>query len=85
VPAIFGSEVFPSPIVKQIGREADINFVSTLSDDDLPGDPGDPDHSYIKMMVENLKTMAAALGGDPTLMDGVETGNVPGPDNSVRQ
>ncbi len=85
VPAIFGSEVFPSPIVKQIGREADINFVSTLSDDDLPGDPGNPGHSYINMMVENLKTMAAALGGDPTLMDGVETGNVPGPDTSVRQ
>ena len=85
VPAIFGSEVFPSPIVKQIGREADISFVSTLSDDDLPGDPGNPGHSYINMMVENLRTMAAALGGDPTLMDGVETGNVPGPDTSVRQ
>ena len=85
VPAIFGSEVFPSPIVKQIGREAGITFVSTLSDDDLPGDPGNPGHSYINMMVENLKTMAAALGGDPTLMDGVETGNVPGPDTSVRQ
>ena len=85
VPAIFGSEIFPSTILEQIGREADINFVSTLSDDDLPGDPGNPGHSYINMMVENLKTMAAALGGDPTLMDGVETGNVPGPDTSVRQ
>ena len=59
--------------------------MSTLSDDDLPGEPGDPEHSYIGMMVENLKTMAASLGGDPTLMDGVETGNVPGPDSSVRQ
>ena len=29
--------------------------------------------------------MAAALGGDPTLMEGVETANVPGPDNSVQQ
>ena len=85
VTAIFGSEIFPSRVIEQIGREADVKYVSTLSDDDLPGDPGDPDHSYIKMMVENLKTMAAALGGDPTLMDGVETGNVPGPDNSVRQ
>ena len=65
VPAIFGSEVFPSSIVRQIGREAGVTFVSTLSDDDLPGDPGDPGHSYISMMVENLKSMAAALGGDP--------------------
>lgn len=85
VPAIFGSEVFPSRTVDQIGREAGVQFVSTLSDDDLPGDPGDPEHSYIAMMVENLKTMAATLGGDPTLMDGVDTGNVPGPDSSVQQ
>lgn len=85
VPAIFGSEVFPSRVTDQIGREAGVQFVSTLSDDDLPGDPGDPDHSYVSMMVENLKTMAEALGGDPTLMDGVDTGNVPGPDSSVRQ
>ena len=85
VPAIFGSEVFPSPVVEQIGREVGVEFVSTLSDDDLPGDPGDPEHSYISMMVENLKTMAEVLGGDPALMDGLETGNVPGPDTSVNQ
>jgi ABC-type Zn uptake system ZnuABC Zn-binding protein ZnuA len=85
VTAIFGSAIFPSRVVDQIGREADVKYVSTLSDDDLPGNPGEPEHSYISMMVENLKTMADALGGDPTLMDGVETGNVPGPDTSVRQ
>ncbi len=85
VPAIFGSEVFPSRVVDQIGREAGVKFVSTLSDDDLPGNAGDPEHSYISMMVENLKTMAEALGGDPSLMEGVETGNVPGPDTSVNQ
>ena len=85
VPAIFGSEVFPSRIVDQIGREAGVTFVSTLSDDDLPGDPGEPSHSYIAMMVENLKTMAATLDGDPELMEGVDTSNVPGPDTSVRQ
>ena len=85
VPAIFGSEVFPSTVVDQIGREAGVSFVSTLSDDDLPGDPGDPEHSYISMMVENLRTMAEALGGDPALMAGVDTGNVPGPDRSVKQ
>lgn len=85
VPAIFGSEVFPSPVVEQIGREVGVEFVSTLSDDDLPGNPGDPEHSYISMMVENLKTMAEVLGGDPALMDGLETGNVPGPDTSVNQ
>ena len=85
IPAIFGSEVFPSQILEQIARETNAEYISTLSDDDLPGDPGDPQHSYISMMVENLKTMADVLGGDPALMDGVETGNVPGPDGSVNQ
>ena len=85
IPAIFGSEVFPSQILEQIARETNAEYVSTLSDDDLPGDPGDPQHSYISMMVENLKTMADVLGGEPALMDGVETGNVPGPDTSVNQ
>ena len=28
-------------------------------------------------MVENLKTITGALGGDPSLLDGVEVGNVP--------
>ena len=75
--AIFGSEVFPSPVLDQIGREAGVSFVDTLRDDDLPGVPGDPEHSYIGLMVEDLKVMARALGGDPGLMEGVEVGNVP--------
>lgn len=28
-------------------------------------------------MVENLKTITVALGGDPSLLAGVEVGNVP--------
>ena len=77
VPAIFGSTLFPTSVLDQIGREAGVSFVNTLSDDDLPGDAGDPGHTYIGMMVENLKSMAGALGGDPTLMESVEVGNVP--------
>lgn len=85
VPAIFGSEVFPSPVLDQIAKEAGVQFVDTLRDDDLPGEPGSPDHSYISLMVNNLKIMATALGGDPTLMDQVDISNVPGSDNSVEQ
>jgi ABC-type Zn uptake system ZnuABC Zn-binding protein ZnuA len=85
VPAIFGSEVFPSPILAQIGREAGVAYVDTLRDDDLPGEPGDPEHSYIGMMVFNLQSMAAALGGDPTLMESVDTSNIPGADSAVEQ
>jgi ABC-type Zn uptake system ZnuABC Zn-binding protein ZnuA len=85
VPAIFGSEVFASKIIDQIGKEAGVQFVDTLRDDDLPGAPGDANHSYIGLMVENTKTMARTLGGKPELMDGVDTSNVPGQDKAVQQ
>lgn len=85
VPAIFGSEVFPSPILDQIGREAGVSYVDALRDDDLPGEAGDPEHSYIGLMVYDLKIMASALGGDPTLMDTVDSSNVSGTDSAVDQ
>jgi ABC-type Zn uptake system ZnuABC Zn-binding protein ZnuA len=85
VPAIFGSEVFPSTVLDQIGKEAGVQFIDTLRDDDLPGKPGDKEHSYIGLMVTNVKTMARVLGGNPALMDGVDTSNVPGVDATVQQ
>jgi ABC-type Zn uptake system ZnuABC Zn-binding protein ZnuA len=84
-PAIFGSEVFPSPVLEQIAREADVQFVDTLRDDDLPGAPGDVNHSYIGMMVENVRIMAEALGGDPSLIADFDPSNVPGADGAVEQ
>ena len=65
VPAIFGSEVFPSKVLEQIGREAKVQYVDTLRDDDLPGPIGSREHTYIGMMVEDVKTMVKALGGTP--------------------
>lgn len=85
VPAIFGSEVFPSPILEQIARESGAVYVDDLRDDDLPGQPGDPHHSYLGLMVTNLKIMAEALGGDPALMDRVDMSNIPGSDGTVEQ
>ena len=85
VPAIFGSEVFPSPVLDQIGREAGVSYVDTLRDDDLPGEPGEANHSYLGLMVYDLQIMANALGGDPSLMDSVDVSNVPGADAAVQQ
>ncbi len=48
-----------------------------LDDDDLPGEPGDLEHSFINMRVQNMQKMAEAPGGDPTLLEGIETRNVP--------
>ena len=76
VPAIFGSILFPADVIDQIASETGVT-VSTLLDDGLPGGPDDPEHTYIGMMVQNMRTLATALGGDPSLMDGVEVGNVP--------
>jgi manganese/iron transport system substrate-binding protein len=85
VPAIFGSEVFPSPILDQIGKEANVQFIDTLRDDDLPGAPGEPTHSYFGLMVADLQTMAKVLGGDPTVIANFDTANIPGADAAVVQ
>jgi ABC-type Zn uptake system ZnuABC Zn-binding protein ZnuA len=73
VPAIFGSEVFPSDVLEAIADETGAKYVDDLRDDDLPGEPGDDDHSYIGLMVNNMRVMIPALGGDASPMDIVET------------
>ena len=73
VPAIFGSEVFPSPVLAQIGRDTGAKYEATLRDDDLPGDVGGPQHSYVGLMVYDVKTMVSDLGGDPSALNGIPT------------
>lgn len=85
IPAIFGSEVFPSPILEQIAKETGATYVSDLRDDDLPGAPGEAKHSYLGLMVEDLRIMAEALGGDPSIIANFDVSNVPGTDNQVKQ
>ncbi len=75
VPAIFGSEVFPSKIMNQIGKEAGVQFISTLRDDDLPGEDGAPENTYIGMMLENVRTMTAVLGGNAKALEGIDPSN----------
>lgn len=90
VPAIFGSEVFPSKVEEQIAREAKVKTANT-SDDDLPGEGSanamenpNPEHTYIGMMAENLRILAENLGGDPKLVDKLKTTNVVGPTASAQ-
>jgi ABC-type Zn uptake system ZnuABC Zn-binding protein ZnuA len=72
IPAIFASEVFPTQVVKQIAKESDAKIVETLSDDDLPGNPEEPRHSYIGMMLENMKSMLTPLGGNITSLTDID-------------
>ena len=81
VPAIFGSEVFPSPVLEQIGREAGVRYVDVLRDDDLPGEPGDVEHSWLGLMRFDYRTITEALGGDPSPLDQLEL-RLPVPDTA---
>ena len=76
VPAIFGSEVFPSPVMEQIAKEGGADFIDQLRDDDLPGEPGDPRHTYLGMMLANVEAMVPALGGSVDALAGFDPGLV---------
>ncbi len=76
VPAIFGSEVFPSPVMEQIAKEGGAKFIDQIRDDDLPGSHGDPRHSYMGLMAANIEIIAPALGGNADAMNGFDTGPV---------
>jgi ABC-type Zn uptake system ZnuABC Zn-binding protein ZnuA len=71
--AIFGSEVFPSPVMEQIAAESGAVFIDQLADDDLPGEPGDAGHSYLGLMTKNMVTMVRALGGDASALAAVDS------------
>ena len=75
VPAIFGSEVFPSPVLAQVGRETGAAYVDVLRDDDLPGRPGQPEHSWLGLMRFDYATITRALGGDPSAIEAVDVGS----------
>jgi manganese/iron transport system substrate-binding protein len=72
IPAIFGSEVFPSKVMEQIAREAGAQFIDQLSDDELPSAPN---NSFIGMMAKNMRIMTGALGGNPDCVAGIDTSN----------
>ena len=75
-PAVFGSEVFPSDVMQTIAAESGAAYVDELSDDDLPGGPGDPNHSYLGLALSNLRIMIPALGGDASALDSVDVSPV---------
>ena len=76
LPAVFGSEEFPSGVLETIAREGNTRYIDELSDDDLPGGPGDAEHSYLGLMRRNLMIIVPALGGDAGALERVEVGPV---------
>jgi ABC-type Zn uptake system ZnuABC Zn-binding protein ZnuA len=76
VPTIFGSEVFPSAVLEEVGRATGARYEDTLRDDDLPGEPGDDDHSWLGLMRYNYETMIQGLGGTVEQLPSVDTTDV---------
>jgi ABC-type Zn uptake system ZnuABC Zn-binding protein ZnuA len=75
IPAIFGSEVFPSPVLEQIAGESGARYVDDLRDDDLPGEPGSSEHSLLALLEFDYTTIVEALGGDPSALEALDTSN----------
>ena len=76
LPAVFGSEVFSSPVLEQVAKEGGARFIDQLRDDDLPGKPGDRRHSYLGLMLQNMEVMVPALGGNVDSLAGFDPGPV---------
>ena len=76
VKAIFGSEVFPSTVLEQIGAETAVRYVDVLRDDDLIGKPGGPEHSYLGLMRFDFVTIVEALGGDASALKSLDVRDV---------
>jgi ABC-type Zn uptake system ZnuABC Zn-binding protein ZnuA len=72
VPAVFGSEVFDSDVLETIARDGGARFIDELADDDLPGTPGDPRHTYLGLMLQNMEIMVPALGGNVDALSAID-------------
>jgi manganese/iron transport system substrate-binding protein len=72
VPAIFGSEVFPSKTLEAIAKETGAKFEDRLRDDEPPGKVNEARHTYVGMLVEDMTILFSALGGNAT-----ETAKIP--------
>ncbi|MGA0878349.1 MAG: metal ABC transporter substrate-binding protein [Ilumatobacteraceae bacterium] len=72
VPAFFGAAVFPTEVLKRVSDEAGVPYVADLADDELPGEPGEPRHSYLGMMIDNVRHIITSLGGDVSVLNGLQ-------------
>jgi len=69
VPAVFGSEVYPSPVTEQIAKETGAKYVTSLRDDEPPGVADAPEHTYVGMMIDDMRAIFSAMGGTTAPFD----------------
>ncbi|CAB4958879.1 MAG: zinc ABC transporter substrate-binding protein [Actinobacteria bacterium] len=82
VTTIFGSEVFPSSVLKEVADATGARYESSLRDDDLPGQPGDAEHSWLGLMRYDFVTMVTGLGGTATNLEALSLATTT-PDRAV--
>ena len=75
VSAVFGSEVFPSKTLEQIAKEGNAKFIDKLRDDAPPGKKDAAEHTYVGMVLADMRIMMPALGGNATALDGIAPDN----------
>jgi ABC-type Zn uptake system ZnuABC Zn-binding protein ZnuA len=63
VPAFFGSEVFPSDVLKALEAASGARYIPDLADDRLLGNVGDLEYGYIQLMESNLTLLLNGLAG----------------------
>ncbi len=75
LPAIFGSEVFPSKTLDQIAKESGAVYEDRLRDDEPPGEVNDPAYTYVGMVAEDMRIMFSRLGGNADNVAAIEVAN----------
>ena len=53
-----------------------MRYVDVLRDDDLIGEPGDAEHSWLGLMRFNFVTIVEALGGDASALKSLDVQDV---------
>jgi len=82
VRTVFGSEVFPSEVLREVGEATGARYEDSLRDDDLPGKPGDAEHSWLGLMRYNFITMITGLGGTASNLEKLDSQQSPNPDTA---
>ena len=76
VPRSSGQRCSRAPCSHRSAGKPTSDYVDELRDDDLPGKPGEAEHSWLGLMRFDYSTMTAALGGDASAIKGVVVRNV---------
>ena len=70
MPVIFGSEVFPSKVLAEIGTGPARVTRTPCATTTCPGEPGDAEHSWAGLMRYDYRTMITGLGGQAPTLEG---------------